>query len=128
MQRQYSGTAGRTGNCQVGVFLAYASARGHALIDRELYLPRSWAEDPERCRAAGIPGDVEFATKPRQAQAMIARAVTAGVPFAWFTADETCGQAKWLQAWLEGQDMRYVMAIRCSGTLTMPEGEWRPVT
>ena len=76
------------------MFLAYASRFGHALIDRELYLPQSWTEDPERCRAAGIPGHVEFATKPRQAQAMIARAVAAGVPFAWFTADEAYGQAK----------------------------------
>jgi len=125
VQRQYSGTAGRTENCQVGVFLAYASAHGHALIDRELYLPQSWTEDPERCRAAGIPPEVEFATKPRQAQAMIARAVAAGVPFAWFTADEAYGQAKWLQAWLEDQDVSYVMAIRCSDTLTMPAGERR---
>ena len=68
-------------NCQVGVFLAYASAHGHALIDRELYVPRSWTDDPERCRAAGIPPEAEFATKPRQAQVMIARAITAGVPF-----------------------------------------------
>ena len=103
VQRQYSGTAGRTENCQVGVLLAYASRYGHALIDRELYLPQSWAEDRERCRAAGIPDETEFTTKPRQAQAMIARAVAAGVPFAWFTADEAYGQAKWLQAWLEGQ-------------------------
>ena len=125
MQRQYSGTAGRTENCQVGVFLAYASGYGHALIDRELYLPQSWAEDPERCRAAGIPEEVEFTTKPRQAQAMIARAIAAGVPFAWFTADETYGQAKWLQAWLEDQDVSYVMAIRCSDTLTTAEGEQR---
>jgi SRSO17 transposase len=125
VQRQYSGTAGRTKNCQVGVFLAYASPHGHALIDRELYLPQSWAEDPERCRAAGIPGDVEFVTKPQQAQAMIARAVAASVPFAWVTADEVYGQAKWLQAWLEGQDIWYVVAIRCSDTLTMAEGERR---
>ena len=125
VQRQYSGTAGRTENCQVGVFLAYASRYGHALIDRELYVPQSWAGDPERCRAAGIPDEVEFTTKPRQAQAMIARAVAAGVPFAWFTADETYGQAKYLQAWLEGQDVWYVMAIRCSDTLTMPGGEQR---
>jgi SRSO17 transposase len=125
VQRQYSGTAGRTENCQIGVFLAYASAHGHALIDRELYLPQSWTDDPQRCRAAGIPEDVEFATKPRQAQAMIARAVAAGVPFAWFTADEVYGQAKWLQAWLEDQDVSYVMAIRCSDTLTMPAGEQR---
>src|SRR5246500_4955433 len=125
VQRQYSGTAGRTENCQGGVFLAYASRFGHALIDRELHLPQSWTGDPERCRAAGIPEQAEFTTKPRQAQEMIARAVAAGVPFAWFTADETYGQAKWLQAWLEGQDIWYVMAIRCSDTLTTPDGERR---
>src|SRR5215467_13304021 len=125
VQRQYSGTAGRTENCQVGVFLAYTSRHGHALIDRELYLPRSWAEDRGRCRGAGIPDEVEFVTKPRQAQAMIAGAAAAVVPFAWFTADETYGQAKWLQAWLEDQDVWYVMAIRCSDTLTTPAGERR---
>jgi SRSO17 transposase len=125
VQRQYSGTAGRTENCQVGVLLAYASRYGHALIDRELYLPQSWAGDRDRCRAAGIPEHVEFTTKPRQAQAMISRAAAAGVPFAWVTADEAYGQAKWLQAWLEQQDIWYVMAIRCSDTLTTPEGEQR---
>src|SRR6201997_4238454 len=81
VQRQYSGTAGRTENCQVGVFLAYASEYGHALVDRELYVPQSWTEDPGRCRAAGIPEEAEFATKPAQAQAMIGRAAAAGVPF-----------------------------------------------
>jgi SRSO17 transposase len=125
VQRQYSGTAGRTENCQVGMFLAYASVHGHALIDRELYLPRSWADDRDRCRAAGIPDQVEFITKPRQAQAMISRAIEAGVPFAWFTADETYGQAKYLQTWLEGRDVSYVMAIRCSDTLTTGTGEQR---
>jgi SRSO17 transposase len=125
VQRQYSGTAGRTENCQVGVFLAYASPRGHALIDRELYLPRSWAEDRDRCAAAGIPGGVEFTTKPRQAQAMISRAVAAGVPFRWFTADEAYGQAKYLQTWLEDQDLFYVVAIRRSDTLTTASGEQR---
>ena len=125
VQRQYSGTAGRTENCQVGTFLAYASVHGHALIDRELYLPQSWTDDRDRCRAAGIPDQVEFTTKPRQAQAMISRAIEAGVPFAWFTADETYGQAKYLQAWLEGRDVSYVMAIRCSDTLTMADGEQR---
>lgn len=125
VQRQYSGTAGRTENCQVGVLLAYASRYGHALIDRELYLPQSWAQDPERCREADIPQGAEFLTKPQQAQAMIDRALQAGVPFAWFTADETYGQAKWLQAWLEERDVWYVMAIRCSDTLTTPEGERR---
>jgi SRSO17 transposase len=125
VQRQYSGTAGRTENCQVGVLLAYASRYGHALIDRELYLPQWWAGDPERRGVAGIPQDAEFATKPRQAQAMIARAVAAGVPFAWFTADEAYGQDKWLQAWLEERDIWHVMAIRRSDTLTTPEGERR---
>ena len=98
---------------------------GHALIDRELYLPRSWTDDRDRCRAAGIPDEVEFTTKPRQAQAMISRAIEAGVPFAWVTADETYGQAKYLQAWLEGRDVSYVMAIRCSDTLTTGTGEQR---
>ncbi len=125
VQRQYSGTAGRTENCQVGVFLACVSRHGHALIDRELYLPQSWADDRARRRAAGIPEEVEFTTKPRQAQAMISRAIAAGVPFGWFTADEAYGQAKYLQAWLEDQDVSYVMAIRCSDTLTMPSGEQR---
>jgi SRSO17 transposase len=125
VQRQYSGTAGRTENCQVGVFLAYAFRHGHALIDRELYLPRPWTEDPDRCQAAGIPAAVEFATKPAQAQAMISRALQAGVPFAWFTGDEIYGQAKWLQAWLQERGISYVMAIRRSDTVTTEAGEQR---
>jgi SRSO17 transposase len=125
VQRQYSGTAGRTENCQIGVFLAYASTRGHALIDRELYLPQSWAEDRDRCAAAGIPGDVAFATKPQLAQAMLARAIEAGVPFAWFTADEVYGQAPYLREWLEERDVFYVLAIKCKDTLTTPGGSQR---
>jgi SRSO17 transposase len=107
------------------VFLAYASARGHALIDRELYLPASWTDDRNRCRMAGVPDEVEFATKPRQAQAMIARALAAGVPFAWFTADEAYGQAKFLRAWLEERHVSYVMAIRRSDTFTISGTEQR---
>ena len=125
VQRQYSGTAGRTENCQIGVFLAYASAHGHALIDRELYLPRSWTEDRERCRAAGIPDDVGFATKPQLAQAMLERAVEAGVPFAWFTADEVYGQAPYLREWLEDRDVFYVLAVKCRDTLAALEGPQR---
>jgi len=105
VRRQYSGTAGRTENCQAGVFLAYAPVHGHALIDRELYLPQCWAEDRDRCRDAGIPDETEFATRPRLAQAMISRAIEAGVPFGWFTADEAYGQARWLQAWLGEHDV-----------------------
>lgn len=113
VQRQYSGTAGRTENCQIGTFLAYASVHGHALIDRELYLPASWTTDRGRCRAADIPDGVEFATKPRQLIAMLARALDAGVPFAWVTADEVYGQAGYLRDWLEDRDASYVLAIRC---------------
>jgi SRSO17 transposase len=126
VQRQYSGTAGRTDNCQVGTFLAYASVHGHALIDRELYLPESWAGDRDRCRVAGIPDEVGFATKPRQAQQMLQRAFDARVPFAWVTADEAYGQAKYLRVWLEERDVFHVLAIRCSDTLiTTAAGERR---
>lgn len=122
VQRQYSGTAGRVENCQIGVFLAYASGRGHALIDRELYLPGSWTADRDRCRAAGVPDEVEFATKPRQAIAMLERAVTAGVPFSWVTADEAYGQVKYLRVWLEQHDAAYVLATRCNDDLITTDG------
>jgi SRSO17 transposase len=125
VQRQYSGTAGRTENCQIGVFLAYASAHGHALIDRELYIPQSWTEDQDRCRAAGIPDEAEFATKARLAQTMLQRAIDAGVPFAWFTADEVYGQAKFLRRWLEERDVAYVMAIRRTDTFAVSGREQR---
>jgi SRSO17 transposase len=112
VQRQYSGTAGRTENCQIGTFLAYASPSGRVLLDRELYLPRSWTVDRERCRAAGVPDEVEFATKPEQARVMVERALVAGVPFRWFTADEAYGQNPGLCGWLEATDVFYVMATR----------------
>jgi SRSO17 transposase len=118
VQRQYSGTAGRIENCQIGVFLAYASRHGHALIDRELYIPESWTCDRERCRDAGIGDEVEFATKPEQVIEMLARLLEAGVPFAWFTADEVYGQAGYLRDWLEDQDVPYVMATRRDHQLT----------
>jgi hypothetical protein len=93
--RQYTGTAGRIENAQVGVFLAYAAGDGaRALIDRELYLPEKWTADRGRCRAAGIGDEVAFATKPKLAQAMLERAVQAGVPFGWFAADETSDAVK----------------------------------
>jgi SRSO17 transposase len=113
VQRQYSGTAGRTENCQIGTFLCYASGKGRALIDRELYVPVSWTNDRVRCRAAAIPDAVEFATKPQQARMMLQRAIAAGVPFTWFTADEIYGQNPGLRTWLEEQDVSYVMATRC---------------
>ncbi|NES17330.1 IS701 family transposase [Micromonospora sp. PPF5-17] len=112
VQRQYSGTAGRTENCQVGVFLAYRSAKGHALIDRQLYLPASWTDDRDRCRAAGIPDEVGFATKVQMARTMLARALEAGVPVGWVTMDEAYGQSKSLRVWLEHRDVAYVVATR----------------
>ena len=90
--RQYSGTAGRIENSQIGVFLAYASPHGRALIDRELYLPKEWTTDRPRCRAAGVPDQEQFATKPVRARRMLERAVGAKVPFGWVTADEAYGQ------------------------------------
>jgi SRSO17 transposase len=96
--RQYSGTAGRIENCQIGVFLAYGSSAGHALIDRDLYLPKDWTNDRERCAAAAVPDDTAFATKPQLAQRMIERALTAGVPFAWVLGDEVYGNDRRLRS------------------------------
>jgi SRSO17 transposase len=111
VQRQYTGTAGRIENAQVAVYLTYAAGAGHALIDRELYLPRSWTDDRARCQAAGIPAAVGFATKPQLALQMIQRAVTAGVRFAWVTADEVYGNNGPLRGWLERSRIRYVLAV-----------------
>jgi SRSO17 transposase len=111
VQRQYTGTAGRIENAQVAVYLGYASRRGHAMIDRELYLPRSWTADPDRCAAAGVPADVEFATKPALATALISRALDAGVPAGWVTADEVYGADPRLAGCLETRGLGYVLAI-----------------
>jgi SRSO17 transposase len=113
VKRQYSGTAGRIENCQIGVFLAYASERGHAFVDRELYLPEEWVLDQERRTEAGVPAGVDFATKAHLAQAMLARAFAAGVPAAWVTGDEVYGNASRLRAWLEAHERAYVLAISC---------------
>jgi len=111
VQRQYSGTAGRIENCQVAVFLAYAGAAGYAFIDRGLYLPRSWAQVPGRCRAAGVPGDLKFATKPALARAMIARAVTAGAPARWAAGDEVYGNDPALRAGIAGHGLGFVLVV-----------------
>jgi SRSO17 transposase len=117
VQRQYSGTAGRVENCQVGVFLAYASPRGRALVDRELYLPKEWAADPGRRAEAHVPERVGFATKPQLAQAMLERAVEAGVPAGWVTADEVYGGDARLRAFLEQRDLAYVLAVKATQPL-----------
>jgi len=114
VQRQYSGTAGRVENCQLGVFLAYTAPKGRALVDRELYLPRSWADDRDRCREAGIPDDVQFATKPELARLMLGRALDAGVPAAWVTADEAYGKDGKFRDFLEQRRIGYVVAVAAS--------------
>jgi SRSO17 transposase len=111
VQRQYSGTAGRTENCQVAVFLAYATAKGAALVDRRIYLPASWCEDAERRQAAGVPDDVTFATKPQLALQMIRAALDAGVPAGWVTGDEVYGADPALRAELQARRVGYVLAI-----------------
>jgi SRSO17 transposase len=109
--RQYSGTAGRIENCQVGVFLAYAAPAGRTFLDRELYLPRAWIDDRDRCACAGIGPDVEFRTKPELAVAMLTRALDAGVPAGWVAADEVYGQNAGLRLALEERGMSYVLAV-----------------
>ena len=112
VQRQYSGTAGRIENAQVAVYLTYAADRGHALIDRRLYLPRRWTDDPVRCDRAGIPDDKrDFATKPTLAKALIDRAVAAQVPAAWVAGDEVYGADPRLRASVRGHGLGYVFAV-----------------
>lgn len=117
--RQYSGTAGRIENCQVGVFAAYASRFGQALIDRRLYLPEAWAKDAARRRAAHIPEAVAFATKPAIARAMLADALDRGVPCAWVLADAAYGGDYQTRRMLEERRQPYVLAIRSNHTLRM---------
>jgi SRSO17 transposase len=125
VQRQYSGTAGRIENCQLGVFLAYASPDGaRAFIGRRLYLPeKSWVADRARCAQAGVPEEVGFATKPELARQMIASAVEAGVPFRWVSGDEAYGQNPALRRWLEEHGIAYVMAVPCSFEVTARKGK-----
>src|SRR6266700_3201361 len=120
VQRQYSGTAGRIENCQVGVFLTYASQRGAALIDRALYLPECWTTDRVRRQQAAIPDQVEFQTKPQLARVMLERGLDAGVPVGWVTADEAYGQDKRLRVWLEAREIPYVLAIKRNDSLALP--------
>jgi SRSO17 transposase len=111
VHRQYSGTAGRIENCQIGVFLAYASRSGQALIDRALYLPKDWTNDRERCRKAGIPKEVAFATKPEIARTMLKRAFGAGVPCAWVTGDSVYGGDYQLRRLIEAAGKGYVLQV-----------------
>jgi len=121
--RQYSGTAGRIENSQIGVFAAYASRYGHALIDRRLYLPKSWANDPERRAKAHIPESVEFATKPAMAREMIARLLDEGTPCAFVLADAVYGSDHRFRCMLEDRGQPYVLAVRSNHTLRFLQ-EW----
>jgi len=117
-QRQYTGTAGRIENAQVAVYLAYAGPRGSTLIDREVYLPKVWTDDRARCAAAGVPDDVRFATKITLGRRMLARALDAGVPAAWATADECYGGDQHLRRELQTRQVGYVLAVAKSHRVT----------
>jgi len=127
VKRQYSGTAGRVENCQIGVFLVYAASQGRTFLDRALYLPREWAEDAARCREAGVPAAVGFQTKPQLAQRMLQRAKEAAVPCGWVTGDCVYGADPALRQWLEREQLPYVLAVRADTYLAVPHpaGAWR---
>ena len=112
VKRQYSGTAGKVENCQIGVFLSYATAKGHVLLDRRLYLPEEWANDPQRREEAKVPAEVEFQTKPEQAIAMLEAAWQAGMPMRWVTCDEVYGDSTELRDLVARRERWYVLAVR----------------
>jgi SRSO17 transposase len=117
VKKQYCGTTGDLENCQVGVFLSYVTAKGHTLIDRELYLPLKWIEDRERCREAGIPESVRFQTKPELARLMIERIHNAHLPISWVVADTVYGSNQALRTWLQANQYSYVLAVACDESI-----------
>ncbi|HET6481193.1 MAG TPA: IS701 family transposase [Actinoplanes sp.] len=125
VQRQYTGTAGRIENAQVGVFLAYASRHGHTLIDRRVYLPKSWTDDRDRCEQAGVPGDVVFATRSELAEDMITAGVKAEVPARWVAADEAYGNNTRLRGELRKLRLGYVLAVSCDHLVPIDGGKTR---
>ncbi len=127
VKQQYCGTTARVENCQVGVFLSYVSSKGHTLIDRELYLPKEWIDDAERCREAGIPEETRFHTKCELAQHMIERIFQAKIPFAWVVADTVYGGNLDLRTWLEQHGYSYVLAVACDEPVGIqtPDGRKR---
>jgi SRSO17 transposase len=126
VQRQYSGTAGRIENCQIGVFTAYVSGKGRAFVDRELYLPETWVNDRERCAVAGVPTGVAFATKPELAQAMIRRFHEAAPQrLRWVAGDEVYGDSPQLRGWLEDHEVGYVLGVACDTQVSTAVGRFR---
>ena len=117
VSRQYSGTAGRIENCQIGLFAAYRSCHGHALVDREIYLPKCWTDDEKRCRAAGVPPRRTFATKPAMARQMMTRLLASKLPVKWVTADEVYGNDSAFRRLLEQQGVGFVVAVGCDKRL-----------
>jgi SRSO17 transposase len=140
--RQYCGASGKLDNCQVGVFLSWQTAQGHALIDRALYLPQEWTDDPARCAQAGIPEEVTFATKPKLARRMVGRALEAGARPAWVVADAVYGADRKLRFFLEARHQPYVVAVASNQCVwvgftqyrvktlaaQVPANAWRPLT
>ncbi|NUV87598.1 IS701 family transposase, partial [Streptomyces sp. KAI-26] len=122
--RQYTGTSGKIDNCQIGVFAAYATSRGRALVDRELYLPKAWTSDRERCRAAKIPDERQFATKGELAKVIVTRSLAAGLPADWVTADEAYGQEWKFRRLLEELGVGYVVAVPKSQQVKSLAGFW----
>ena len=118
VKRQYSGTAGRIENCQIGVFVSYSSPRGHVLLDRALYLPKEWVTDEARRHEAHVPDEVGFRTKPELAQQMLEHALQSGLPCAWVTGDTVYGGDGHLRLWLEHRQQAYVLAIAKNDTFT----------
>lgn len=125
VSRQYTGTSGKIDNCQTGVFAAYAATCGRALVDRELYLPKAWTTDRERCQAAKVPDDRGFATKGELAKDMIRRCLAAGLPAAWVTAGEAYGQGWAFRRLLEQHNLGYVVAVPKSQQIKSLAGVWR---
>jgi SRSO17 transposase len=128
VKRQYSGAAGRVDNSQIGVFLGYASPKGHTLIDCELYLPKEWADDPKRRKKTQVPADVAFATKPQLAQKMLERAFLAGLPMGFVTADTVYGEDASLRASLQARRQSYVLAVATDTRLSWEQGQIRAET
>jgi SRSO17 transposase len=111
VKRQYSGTAGRIENCQIGVFLTYAGTKGHSPIDRRLYMPEEWANDKDRRKEAGVPDSLKFQTKPQMALEMIQEATASGVKYSWVTGDCVYGDYRGIRMWLEQNEKCYVMSV-----------------
>ena len=125
VRRQYSGTTGRIENCQVGVFLGSATEKGQTLIDRALYMPQEWADDPQRRRPAKVPETVAFATKPQRAQQRLTRALECGVPAAWVTGDSVYGNDTALRAMRQDRSQAFVLAVKSDLRLPFDGGSIR---